>query len=125
MKLLQVGGVGNGVRAMGEVVPNSAPLPTSLQHYQKGVIKATSTTCDPRFVNHSVLLVGFGKSKVKGMREETVSPRSHRPCRSTPYWILKNSWGPKWGEEVSQNQWKKGWPGQALSSCWPLRPLTS
>ncbi|XP_003798729.1 cathepsin W isoform X1 [Otolemur garnettii] len=63
-----------------------------LQHYKKGVIKAKPTTCDPQLVNHSVLLVGFGA--------ETVSSQSHlRPHRSTPYWILKNSWGAHWGEE--------------------------
>ncbi|KAK1335561.1 hypothetical protein QTO34_003351 [Cnephaeus nilssonii] len=64
-----------------------------LQKYQNGVIKATSTTCDPKYVDHVVLLVGFGKTKsVEGRQAKNVSWHSHR--HSTPYWILKNSWGP-------------------------------
>ncbi|XP_058382366.1 cathepsin W [Diceros bicornis minor] len=66
-----------------------------LQQYQSGVIRATPTTCDPRHVDHSVLLVGFG---VEGRRAEAGSSRP-RPRHSTPYWILKNSWGANWGEK--------------------------
>ncbi|XP_014322511.1 cathepsin W isoform X5 [Myotis lucifugus] len=71
-----------------------------LQQYQNGVIKATNTTCDPQYVDHVVLLVGFGKTKsVEGRQAKDVSGHSRR--RSTPYWILKNSWGANWGEKVS------------------------
>ncbi|XP_007518819.1 cathepsin W [Erinaceus europaeus] len=55
-----------------------------LQLYKGGVLKATPATCNPQFLDHSVLLVGFGRDRGR---------------RSTPYWILKNSWGTMWGEE--------------------------
>ncbi|XP_045153216.1 cathepsin W isoform X2 [Echinops telfairi] len=66
-----------------------------LQQYRKGVIKPTPDTCDPRFVNHSVLLMGFGQTK----RTWTETRQGGTQGRPIPYWILKNSWGPNWGEE--------------------------
>ncbi|XP_043782461.1 cathepsin W [Cervus elaphus] len=72
-----------------------------LQHYQKGVIKATPTTCDPTQVDHCVLLVGFGKTKsVEGRQGKVASFGSYsRPRRSMAYWTLQNSWGTHWGEK--------------------------
>ncbi|KAM5248917.1 cathepsin W [Ctenodactylus gundi] len=79
-------------QVIAEYVATQGPITVTinmqkLQHYQKGVIQAKPRDCDPRLVDHSVLLVGFGKSKVGG------------PRQSIPHWILKNSWGANWGEK--------------------------
>lgn len=50
-----------------------------LQFYRKGVFDPLY--CKPELLNHAVLLVGYGVEKNK------------------PYWIVKNSWGSKWGEK--------------------------
>ncbi|XP_006036386.2 cathepsin W-like, partial [Alligator sinensis] len=53
-----------------------------MQFYKKGIItKNMACNCNPGEMNHAVLLVGYGLEK------------------KTPYWIVKNSWGPEWGEE--------------------------
>ncbi|XP_066439316.1 cathepsin W-like [Eleutherodactylus coqui] len=49
-----------------------------LQHYKNGVIQ--NSNCDPNYLNHAVLLVGYSKGEL-----------GH-------YWIVKNSWGKTWGE---------------------------
>lgn len=55
-----------------------------LQFYHHGVFDPYF--CDPKNLDHAVLLVGFGveNSKIFGQK---------------PYWIVKNSWGEKWGEQ--------------------------
>jgi len=60
--------------------------PSCLASYSHGVIKETECFCSDnksKDVNHGVTIVGYGKSE----RED---------CQD--YWLVKNSWGPKWGE---------------------------
>jgi C1A family cysteine protease len=54
---------------------------TLLQFYFGGIFNPWSFLCNPKSLNHGVLLVGYG---VEG---------------SKPYWIIKNSWGSSWGEK--------------------------
>lgn len=55
---------------------------TMLQFYHKGVFDPIF--CSKTNLDHAVLIVGFGTEK--------------DIFKSKPYWKVKNSWGPKWGE---------------------------
>jgi len=51
------------------------------QYYSGGIIDEDEQSCDPEGLNHGVVLVGYGTSG------------------TTPYWIIRNSWGSSWGEK--------------------------
>jgi C1A family cysteine protease len=59
------------------VAINAGPL----QYYTGGVLDISSSRCNPRNLNHAVTLVGYGTT-----------------TNGIPYWIVRNSWGPYWGE---------------------------
>ncbi len=48
------------------------------QFYSKGVL---NSVCCGSKIDHAVLMVGYGEDSLHG-----------------PFWIVKNSWGPLWGE---------------------------
>jgi len=57
-----------------------------MQTYVRGV--SCPVVCNKRALNHGVLLVGYGAAALAPSR-----------FKKMPYWIIKNSWGPVWGEE--------------------------
>jgi hypothetical protein len=61
-----------------------------LQSYSYGIVTEDYLHCSAaRYsVNHGVVVVGYGKTKDE-------KQRGH--C--SEYWIVRNSWGPDWGEE--------------------------
>jgi aminopeptidase C len=58
--------------------------------YKQGVMTDDFLHCSygDREVNHGVLLVGYGK----------VTKHDRVNGRCEWYWIIRNSWGPTWGE---------------------------
>jgi len=54
--------------------------------YSRGILMDTENWKCGWDVDHAVLLVGFGQEEVPGM---------DKPVK---YWIIRNSWGPSWGE---------------------------
>lgn len=74
-------------KQMKEVIATLGPLvcsvnagPDSFQLYEKGIY--TDATCNEEEVNHTILVVGYGTDE-----------------SGKDYWIIKNSWTEKWGEQ--------------------------
>merc|ERR1711970_455663 len=59
-----------------------------MQFYHGGVSHPLSYLCNPEGLDHGVLLVGFGIE----------TKTSWRHWHPRPFWKIKNSWGPHWGE---------------------------
>ncbi|XP_036991315.2 cathepsin F isoform X2 [Artibeus jamaicensis] len=52
-----------------------------MQFYRRGISRPLRLLCSPWFIDHAVLLVGYGNRS------------------DVPFWAIKNSWGTDWGEE--------------------------
>lgn len=59
----------------------------AMQFYRGGISHPWKILCRPGGIDHGVLIVGFGVSNY---------PKFNK---TLPYWIVKNSWGAKWGEQ--------------------------
>merc|ERR1712086_267349 len=59
----------------------------AMQFYMGGVSHPFSFMCGASGIDHGVLIVGFGVHTTKYLH------------RVQPYWLIKNSWGPSWGEQ--------------------------
>ncbi|TPP61006.1 Secreted cathepsin L 2 [Fasciola gigantica] len=72
-------------RTLRQMVANHGPVSVAVdadegfQNYRSGIYE--SRGCSSRQLNHGMLVVGYG---LEG---------------SSAYWIIKNSWGSRWGEE--------------------------
>lgn len=82
----------NSVEAMEQAVA-AGPVSVAVeadqgvfQFYKKGVV--TSAECGQQ-LDHGVLTVGYG----------TYTPENSETAEGIDYWLVKNSWGPSWGED--------------------------
>ena len=90
-----------------------------MQAYNHGVMTDAFLHCsDPKNeVNHGVVLVGFG------VVDDNMSLYGH--C--TEYWIIRNSWSARWGEDGFFKLCSDSHPNRPLGTClvnsfaaWPI-----
>lgn len=59
----------------------------AMQFYRGGISHPWKPLCSKKNLDHGVLIVGYGVKEYPMFN------------KTLPYWIVKNSWGPKWGEQ--------------------------
>lgn len=59
----------------------------AMQFYRGGISHPWKPLCSKKNLDHGVLIVGYGVKEYPMFN------------KTMPYWIIKNSWGPKWGEQ--------------------------
>jgi cathepsin F len=59
----------------------------AMQFYMGGVSHPYKFLCNPKNLDHGVLIVGYGVHSYPLFK------------KTLPYWIVKNSWGTSWGEQ--------------------------
>jgi cathepsin F len=59
----------------------------AMQFYMGGVSHPYKFLCNPKNLDHGVLIVGYGVHNYPLFK------------KTLPYWIVKNSWGTSWGEQ--------------------------
>ena len=66
----------------------------TLQSYRSGIVTERHLNCSKESyeVNHGIVIVGYGSHT-----DEKVSGGRNALC--TDYWIIRNSWGERWGED--------------------------
>ncbi|KAJ8248784.1 hypothetical protein GJAV_G00227700 [Gymnothorax javanicus] len=79
---------------------------SDFMHYKDGVYSSSVCHNTTDKVNHAVLAVGYGEQD------------------GTPYWIVKNSWGPMWGKDgYFLIERGRNMCGLAACSSYPVPPM--
>jgi len=63
-----------------------------LVHYEQGIYQ--DEECDPKKLNHAVLVVGYGSDWQMTYDKQTYKQSTEK----IDYWLIKNSWGEEWGD---------------------------
>lgn len=88
----------------------------SFQFYSEGIYYEPD--CSSEQLDHGVLLVGYGDA----CEDEGEAAKEACASEHSQYWIVKNSWGPEWGDEgfIKMARGRHNHCGIATAASYPL-----